>query len=141
MLGGWLLSSLFKDTPLDFFVSFSSGASLFGSAAQGNYAAASEFLDVLAYHQRAQGQPAISIDWGAISEIGFGGTAEGIRVHEYWEAHGIHRISPRTGSGGAGIAYPSGSDTSGRTQAGLAIATAILSPDYSNASGEPFDRE
>jgi phthiocerol/phenolphthiocerol synthesis type-I polyketide synthase D len=95
MLGAWLLSSLFKETSLDFFVSFSSGASLFGSAAQGNYAAASEFLDVLAYYQRAHGQPAISIDWGAISEIGFGATPEGLRVHEYWESRGIQRISPK----------------------------------------------
>jgi acyl carrier protein len=95
MLGGWLLAKLFEETPLDFFVSFSSGASLFGSAAQGNYAAASEFLDVLAHYQRAHGQPAISIDWGAISEIGFGATPEGLRVHEYWEAHGIQRISPK----------------------------------------------
>jgi NAD(P)-dependent dehydrogenase (short-subunit alcohol dehydrogenase family)/acyl carrier protein len=95
MLGGWLLAKLFQETPLDFFVSFSSGASLFGSAAQGNYAAASEFLDVLAYYQRAHGQPAISIDWGAISEIGFGATPEGLRVHEYWESHGIQRISPK----------------------------------------------
>jgi len=94
MLGGWLLHTLLRDERLDFFVSFSSGASLFGSAAQGNYAAASEFLDVLAYHQRTQGQLALSIDWGAISEIGFGATPEGIRVHEYWEARGIQRITP-----------------------------------------------
>ncbi len=94
MLGGWLLHTLLKDTELDFFVSFSSGASLFGSAAQGNYAAAGAFLDALAHHQRAQGQPALSIDWGAVSEIGFGATAEGLRVHEYWESHGIQRIAP-----------------------------------------------
>ncbi len=95
VIGSWLLHSLLKDTQLDFFVSFSSGASLFGSAAQGNYAAAGEFLDVLAYYQRASGQPALSIDWGAVSEIGFGGTAEGQRVHEYWESRGIQRITPR----------------------------------------------
>lgn len=95
VLGGWLLHTLLKDTQLDFFVSFSSGASLFGSAAQGNYAAASEFLDVLAAYQRANGQPALSIDWGAVSEIGFGATTEGVRVHEYWESHGIQRITPR----------------------------------------------
>ncbi|HEY7415815.1 MAG TPA: beta-ketoacyl reductase, partial [Ktedonobacteraceae bacterium] len=86
--------SVLQDTPLDFFVSFSSGASLFGSAAQGNYAAASEFLDVLASHQRAHGRSAISIDWGAVSEIGYGATADGQRVHEYWESRGIHRITP-----------------------------------------------
>jgi natural product biosynthesis luciferase-like monooxygenase protein len=94
MIGGWLLHTLLQDAPLDFFVSFSSGASLLGSAAQGNYAAASEFLDMLAYHQRAHGQPAISIDWGAVSETGFGATSDGQRVHEYWESHGIQRITP-----------------------------------------------
>jgi len=93
--GAWLLHSLFTDKPLDFFVSFSSAASLFGSAAQGNYAAAGAFLDALAHSMRANGQAALSIDWGAISETGFGATAEGQRVHEYWESHGIGRISPR----------------------------------------------
>jgi phthiocerol/phenolphthiocerol synthesis type-I polyketide synthase D len=95
MLGGWLLHTLLKGSELDFFVSFSSGASLLGSAAQGNYAAAGAFLDALAHYQRAQGQPALSIDWGAVSETGFGATAEGLRVHEYWESHGIQRITPR----------------------------------------------
>ena len=95
VIGGWLLHSIFQKADLDFFVSFSSGASLFGSAAQGNYAAASAFLDALAHYQRAQGVPGISIDWGAVSEIGFGATEEGLRVHEYWEDRGIQRITPR----------------------------------------------
>lgn len=94
MLGGWLLQKLLKDTALDFFVCFSSAASLFGSAGQGNYAAASAFLDALAQHLRASGKPALSIDWGAVSETGFGATPEGLKVHEYWESHGIYRISP-----------------------------------------------
>jgi phthiocerol/phenolphthiocerol synthesis type-I polyketide synthase D len=95
VVGSWLLHTLLRNTKLDFFVSFSSGASLFGSAAQGNYAAAGAFLDALAHYQRAQGVPALSVDWGAISEIGFGATPEGLRVHEYWESHGIQRITPR----------------------------------------------
>ncbi|GCE05928.1 type I polyketide synthase [Dictyobacter aurantiacus] len=94
VVGSWLLHSLLKEQPLDFFVSFSSGASLFGSAAQGNYAAAGEFLDMLAHYQRAHNQPALSIDWGAVSQIGFGATSEGLRVHEYWESRGIQRITP-----------------------------------------------
>ncbi|WP_207229638.1 MupA/Atu3671 family FMN-dependent luciferase-like monooxygenase [Ktedonosporobacter rubrisoli] len=93
--GGWLLYTLLKGTTLDFFVSFSSGASLIGSAAQGNYAAAGAFLDALSHHLRALGLPALSIDWGAVSETGFGATPEGLRVHEYWETHGIQRITPR----------------------------------------------
>lgn len=95
VLGSWLLSQIFQGATLDFFVSFSSGASLFGSAAQGNYAAAGAFLDTLAQHMHAHGQPALSIDWGAVSETGFGATADGLRVHEYWEAHGIQRITPK----------------------------------------------
>ncbi len=95
VLGSWLLYTSLKQEPLDFFVSFSSAASLFGSAAQANYAAAGEFMDVLAHLQRAHGQPALSVDWGAISEIGFGATPEGERVHQYWETHGIERINPR----------------------------------------------
>jgi phthiocerol/phenolphthiocerol synthesis type-I polyketide synthase D len=93
--GSWHLHKLFQDTRLDFFVLFSSGASLFGSAAQGNYAAAGAFQDVLAHYLRAKGQPALSINWGAVSEAGFGTTREGLRVQEYWESHGIQRITPQ----------------------------------------------
>jgi len=95
VIGSWLLHTLLKDGPLDFFVSFSSGASLFGSAGQGNYAAAGAFLDALAQYQRAKGQSGLSINWGAVSETGFGATAEGLKVHQYWEAHGIQRITPK----------------------------------------------
>jgi phthiocerol/phenolphthiocerol synthesis type-I polyketide synthase D len=95
VVGSWHLHRLFRDVELDFFVLFSSGASLFGSAAQGNYAAAGTFLDTLAHSARAQGQPALSIDWGAVSGTGFGATQEGLRVHEYWETHGIQRITPQ----------------------------------------------
>jgi len=95
VVGSWQLYRLFRDAELDFFVLFSSGASLFGSAAQGNYAAAGAFLDTLAHHARSLGQPALSIDWGAVSGTGFGATQEGLRVHEYWETHGIQRITPQ----------------------------------------------
>jgi phthiocerol/phenolphthiocerol synthesis type-I polyketide synthase D len=95
VVGSWHLHRLFRDVEMDFFVLFSSGASLFGSAAQGNYAAAGTFLDTLAHSARAQGQPALSIDWGAVSGTGFGATQEGLRVHEYWETHGIQRITPQ----------------------------------------------
>lgn len=93
--GSWHLYKLFQESKLDFFVLFSSGASLLGSAAQGNYAAAGAFLDALAHYVRAKGQPALSIDWGAVSGTGFGATQEGLRVHEYWESHGIQRITPQ----------------------------------------------
>ncbi|MCB9100063.1 MAG: amino acid adenylation domain-containing protein [Anaerolineales bacterium] len=70
VMGGWLLHHYLKDAPLDFFVMFSSAASLLGSAGQGNYAAANAFLEGLAHYRHSQGQPALSINWGPWAEVG-----------------------------------------------------------------------
>ncbi len=80
MMGGWLLDRLLKDAPLDFFVLFSSAGSLMGQPGQGNYAAANAFLDALAHHRKAQGQPAMSINWGAWADLGFADTLGGKRL-------------------------------------------------------------
>ena len=68
--GSWNLHRLTLDDPLDFFVCFASVAGFFGSPGQANHAAANTFIDALAHHRRAQGRPAVSIDWGAWDEIG-----------------------------------------------------------------------
>ncbi|PYS24487.1 MAG: hypothetical protein DMF72_05330, partial [Acidobacteria bacterium] len=65
--GAWNLHVLTLDRPLDFFVFFSSAASVLGSPAQGNYAAANAFMDALAHRRRSQGRPALSINWGSWS--------------------------------------------------------------------------
>ena len=94
MLGGWLLHRLLADAPLDFFVLFSSAGSLLGQPGQGNYAAANAFLDALAHHRKAQGQPALSINWGAWSDLGFADTAGGRRLASRLALLGIKSIPP-----------------------------------------------
>jgi myxalamid-type polyketide synthase MxaE and MxaD len=68
--GAWNLHRLTLNDPLDYFVLFSSAASLIGSPGQGNYAAASAFMDQLAHYRRQQGYPAICINWGRWGEVG-----------------------------------------------------------------------
>ncbi|MEM9271361.1 MAG: type I polyketide synthase [Cyanobacteria bacterium P01_F01_bin.143] len=68
--GSWNLHQLTQNLSLDFFVCFSSAASLLGSVAQGNYAAANSFMDALAHYRQAQGLPALTINWGVWGETG-----------------------------------------------------------------------
>ncbi|MBW4434620.1 MAG: SDR family NAD(P)-dependent oxidoreductase [Pelatocladus maniniholoensis HA4357-MV3] len=68
--GAWNLHVLTQDCPLDFFVCFSSIASLIGSLGQSSYAAANAFLDNLCHYRQQLGLPALSINWGAWANIG-----------------------------------------------------------------------
>ncbi len=95
VMGGWLLHRLLEDAPLDFFVLFSSAGSLLGQPGQGNYAAANAFLDALAHHRRAQGQPALTINWGAWADLGFADTAGGKRLAARLALLGISSIAPQ----------------------------------------------
>jgi acyl transferase domain-containing protein/SAM-dependent methyltransferase len=68
--GAWNLHRLTQSRRLDFFVLYSSGASLLGSVGQANHAAANAFMDSLAFLRRAAGLPALSINWGAWRDVG-----------------------------------------------------------------------
>ncbi|MBC7841910.1 MAG: type I polyketide synthase [Gemmatimonadaceae bacterium] len=94
--GAWNLQQQTRELSLDFFVLFSSMASVLGAAGQGNYAAANQFLDMLAHARRAQGLPALSINWGSWSEIGMAaGVSDAHRRR--WDAAGFLSIAPDAG--------------------------------------------
>ena len=70
--GAWILHELTnqKNLTLDYFVLFSSIASLNGSPAQSNYATANSFLDGLALYRQQHHQAGLSINWGPWAQVG-----------------------------------------------------------------------
>ena len=68
--GSWNLHRLALAMPVDFFVCFSAGAALLGSAGQANYTAANAAMDAIVRHREATARPALSIQWGGWSDAG-----------------------------------------------------------------------
>lgn len=92
--GSYLLHKHLETEPLEHFVLFSSIASLLPTAGQTNYAAGNSFLDALAHHRRAQGLPALSVNWGPwatgmIEELGL--------IEHYRNSRGMSCLAPDTG--------------------------------------------
>ncbi|MEZ4729294.1 MAG: beta-ketoacyl reductase [Caldilineaceae bacterium] len=79
--GAWLLHTLTCDLPLDFFVGFSSIASLFGSPGQSNYAAANGFMDALLQQRAVAGLPGLTINWGPWADVGMAATLASQQSH------------------------------------------------------------
>lgn len=92
--GAWNLHCASAELDLDFFLMFSSLASLIGSHGQSNYSAANAFLDGLAELRKAQGLPGVSIAWGPWSEIGMAADVHNLRR---LEEHGMGMIPPAKG--------------------------------------------
>jgi len=92
--GAWHLHQLTKQDELDFFILYSSAASLLGSPGQGAHVAANSFLDALAHHRQAQGLPALSINWGPWAEVG---SAAGEAMLLQMKDRGISAIAPQQG--------------------------------------------
>ncbi|NEC67591.1 type I polyketide synthase [Streptomyces sp. SID9727] len=75
--GAWKLHHAVEGHQLDWWVAFSSAASLLGNPGQGAYAAANAWLDEFASWRREQGLPATCVNWGPWAQVGRGaGMAE-----------------------------------------------------------------
>ncbi|NJN75106.1 MAG: SDR family NAD(P)-dependent oxidoreductase [Synechococcaceae cyanobacterium RL_1_2] len=81
--GGWNLHRVTQEQELDFFICFSSATSLFGSAAQSNYATA--FLDSLCAYRNQLGLPGLALNWGPWSEVGMAVTLAGKLAQVGWK--------------------------------------------------------
>ncbi|MFE3206287.1 SDR family NAD(P)-dependent oxidoreductase [Embleya sp. NPDC059237] len=101
-VGAWRLHEATKQHSPDWWVGFSSTASLFGSPGQGPYAAANAWLDEFLAWRAAQGHPeTTTIQWGLWGEVGAGAEAalryaaiapaEGVPAFEYILSRGRHR--------------------------------------------------
>src|SRR5208283_3412924 len=91
--GSWNLHQQTRGEELDFFVLFSSSASLFGSPGQANYAAANAFLDMLAHQRRSEQRPGLSINWGAWDKVGMAAS----RSSKIPRVAGVGTIKPEEG--------------------------------------------
>ncbi len=90
VIGAWNLHQCTKNIDLDFFVMFSSVASLVGSPGQGNYAAANASLDAIANYRQSIGLPALSINWGAWD-------SSGMAINQGFNRQGLELINPQDG--------------------------------------------
>jgi len=93
--GAWNLHMQTRAVPLDFFVLYSSAASLLGSGGQGAYAAANAVLDALAHGRQAARLPALSINWGAFRDTGM--AAYSGRLAQLAQ-RGMDSLSPEEGT-------------------------------------------
>ena len=88
--GAWNLHLCTQDLDLDFFVLFSSVASLIGSPGQSNYSVANTGLDAIARYRRSQNLPALSINWGAWAN-------SGMAIKRDFKVPGLNLIEPKEG--------------------------------------------
>ncbi|TWU75743.1 putative nrps-t1pks biosynthetic cluster [Metarhizium rileyi] len=71
VLGTQLLDELFYNTPLDFFILFSSVAAAMGNTGQSNYIAGNMYMSSLAAQRKKRGLPASSIDISSVIGLGY----------------------------------------------------------------------
>ncbi|MEU9250575.1 amino acid adenylation domain-containing protein [Streptomyces sp. NPDC048270] len=88
--GAWHLHELLGDRPLDAFLLYGSGASLWGAGGGTTYAAGNAALDALARHRVAGGRTATVVHWGGWADGGMV-TEE---VEEQLRLRGLRMMAP-----------------------------------------------
>ena len=91
--GLWHLEEGTRGLELDFFVAFSSIASVWGSQGQAAYAAANAFLDGWSGWRRGEGRVALSVQYGPWS----GGGMATPEARRWLEQNGLKLLSPEKG--------------------------------------------
>nr|ALQ32778.1 putative polyketide synthase [Fusarium babinda] len=71
VVGTWNLHKQFMRHSLSFFIVLSSFVGVGGNGGQANYAAGGAFEDAVARHRAAAGLPSVTIDLGAVKDIGY----------------------------------------------------------------------
>jgi acyl transferase domain-containing protein/NADPH:quinone reductase-like Zn-dependent oxidoreductase/acyl carrier protein len=87
--GTWHLHQATLGLPLDFFVMFSSFASVFPQPGHGSYSAANSFMDAFAGYRRGLGMPASAINWAGWLGLGLARETGTSRTIEAYEAEGF----------------------------------------------------
>jgi acyl transferase domain-containing protein/NADPH:quinone reductase-like Zn-dependent oxidoreductase/SAM-dependent methyltransferase/acyl carrier protein len=88
--GTWNLHQATLDSQLDYFVLFSSVSSMTGQPGQGNYCAANAFLDAFAHYRRAKRLPALTVNWGALGDVGY--VSRNADIGRYLERQGLEGL-------------------------------------------------
>ncbi|MCV7103870.1 SDR family NAD(P)-dependent oxidoreductase [Mycobacterium palustre] len=89
--GARYLDRLTRNDDLDFFVVYSSAASVLGSSGQANYVTANAVLDGLVAERRAQGLAATAVNWGPWAK---GGMATSHAARANLSAQGLIPLEP-----------------------------------------------
>ena len=94
-LGAWNLHLASIELKLDHFVLYSSLSNQIGNSRQGAYSAANGFLNGLARLRKSMDLPAISVNWGAISDVGI--IAQDEKLEAFLRQVGLRGLSSGEG--------------------------------------------
>ncbi|MFC0105878.1 beta-ketoacyl synthase N-terminal-like domain-containing protein [Kibdelosporangium aridum] len=102
--GAWRLHAASLGHDLDWWLGFSSATALHGLPGQPAYASANAYLDALVAMRRADGLPAVTVNWGTWAEVGAAADIEVPWIHPIPPAEGLEVVEAAISARGAEIA-------------------------------------